>query len=70
MSQRQKPITSWDEVPVIFDPPFAGRLLGLDEATIRKYAGRGKLPAFKVGESWRFRREDIIAYSRGEWQPG
>ncbi len=27
--------------------------------TVRKMAGSGQLPAFKVGRSWRFQRSDI-----------
>jgi len=33
--------------------------LKLAEKTAYKLAAEGKLPGFKVGRSWRFRREDI-----------
>lgn len=33
--------------------------LKLAEKTAYKLAAEGKLPGFKVGGSWRFRREDI-----------
>lgn len=33
--------------------------LKLAEKTAYKLAAAGKLPGFKVGGSWRFRREDI-----------
>ncbi len=34
-------------------------LLKLSEKTIYRLAQRADLPGFKVGGSWRFRREDI-----------
>lgn len=36
-------------------------LLQLSEKTVYRLAQRGELPAFKVGGSWRFRRNDIDA---------
>lgn len=33
--------------------------LKVAEKTVYRLAGDGKLPAFKVGGSWRFRRVDI-----------
>lgn len=34
--------------------------LRLAEKTTYRYAAEGKIPGFKVGGAWRFRREDII----------
>jgi len=39
-------------------PEVAG-LLRLSEKTTYRLAAEGKLPGFKVGGSWRFRRIDI-----------
>jgi excisionase family DNA binding protein len=36
--------------------------LKLNEKTAYRLAGEGKLPGFKVGGSWRFKREDIEAW--------
>ena len=33
--------------------------LQVDEYTIYAWARKGKMPAFKVGRFWRFRKEDI-----------
>jgi excisionase family DNA binding protein len=33
--------------------------LKLNEKTAYRLAGEGKLPGFKVGGSWRFKRKDI-----------
>lgn len=35
--------------------------LKLAEKTAYRLAAQGKIPGFKVGGSWRFRREEIIA---------
>ena len=40
-------------------PPQAARYLGVKERTIYLWAQQGKLPAFKVGSVWRFRRSDL-----------
>jgi excisionase family DNA binding protein len=36
--------------------------LSVAERTVYRMAERGELPAFKVGDAWRFRREDIDAW--------
>jgi excisionase family DNA binding protein len=36
--------------------------LSVNERTVYRMAERGHLPAFKVGDAWRFRREDIDAW--------
>lgn len=36
--------------------------LKLTEKTAYRLAAEGKLPGFKVGGSWRFKREDILAW--------
>ena len=36
--------------------------LKLAEKTAYKLAAEGKLPGFKVGGSWRFKREDVLAW--------
>jgi excisionase family DNA binding protein len=36
--------------------------LKLAEKTAYKLAAEGKLPGFKVGGSWRFKRKDILAW--------
>ena len=33
--------------------------LKLSEATIYKLAANGEIPGFKIGDSWRFEREEI-----------
>ena len=36
--------------------------LKLNEKTAYRLAGEGKLPGFKIGGSWRFKREDLEAW--------
>lgn len=36
--------------------------LKLTEKTAYRLASEGKLPGFKVGGSWRFKREDIVVW--------
>jgi len=33
--------------------------LSVNQRTVYRMADRGELPAFKVGDAWRFRRHDI-----------
>lgn len=56
-------IYNWDDVPIVIDPPYAARLLGCSVQLIRKNCQSGKIPAFKIGDMWRIRKEDIIAYT-------
>lgn len=40
--------------------------LKLAEKTAYRYALEGKIPGFKVGGAWRFRRDEIERFTRGE----
>lgn len=55
-------ITSIDQLPVICDCAEAGLLLRVYPETVAKLARDGVLPGVKVGQSWRFRRDDLVAY--------
>lgn len=59
-------VYNWDDVPVIIDIPYAMMLLGCSRETIRRECQNGGLPAFKVGDMWRIRKEDLIAYTKGK----
>ena len=55
-----QPITSWDEVPVIFDIAIMCRLTGWSRETVKKKTQKGELPGFKVGGiEWRYRKDEI-----------
>jgi len=40
--------------------------LSVNERTVYRMAERGELPSFRVGGTWRFRREDIDAWIDGQ----
>lgn len=50
------------ELPVVCDCADAGLLLRVYPETVAKMARNGVLPGVKVGQSWRFRRDDLAAY--------
>lgn len=58
---REKLITDWDQVPELFDIPYAMRLYGINQVTMYSLCKSGELPAFKVGKLWRFRKSDVMA---------
>ncbi|HBD7214039.1 TPA: helix-turn-helix domain-containing protein [Legionella pneumophila] len=43
--------------------------LKINEKTAYKYAAEGKIPAFKVGGAWRFRRDEIEKFTKGQYVP-
>lgn len=56
-------ITSWNDVPVVLDLPFAAELLGLSVYQLKKESRSGNFPAFKIGEkSWRVSKDDLIGW--------
>ena len=52
-----------DEIITIKD---VAAYLKLNEKTAYRLVLDGKIPGFKVGGSWRFRREEIIEWTRGK----
>jgi excisionase family DNA binding protein len=47
----------------------AAALLRLTQDTIRRQAAAGQIPAHRLGtRGWRFYREELHQYLRGEWQ--
>lgn len=55
-------IRSIEELPVLCDCAEAGLLLRVYPETVAKMAKDGILPGVKIGQSWRFRRDDLVAY--------
>ncbi|WP_449074563.1 helix-turn-helix domain-containing protein [Ruminococcus sp.] len=52
-------ITNWDEVPVCIDIPYAARLLRFNTDYTSRLAAKGKIPARKVGNSWRIDKDEL-----------
>lgn len=45
-----------EAVPEIMTIHDCSLYLGISEDTVYKYAAQGKLPAFKLGNRWRFKK--------------
>ena len=48
--------------PALMSLPELARYLGMAERTIYLWAQSGKIPAFKLGATWRFSRSEIDAW--------
>ncbi len=46
----------------LMGPAEVAKYLGVSERTLYQWAQMGKVPAFKVGSVWRFRRHEIDAW--------
>lgn len=55
-------ITSWEQVPIVIDLPFACRILAKSYDRLKKLSQQGKFPAFKAGAEWRVTKDDLIKY--------
>ena len=58
-------IYNWDEIPIIVDPYYVSDLLKCSVDLIYKDCRKGRLKAFKVGDMWRIRKDNLIAYTQG-----
>jgi hypothetical protein len=64
--KKQQTITSWEQVPIVIDLPFAARILGQSIETLKKRSQRGELPgAFKAGRDWRVNKNALRNYVEG-----
>lgn len=48
----------------VWDCHDASRFLRLHAATVKRMAREGKLPAFRIGNRWRFRPSELDAWAR------
>ena len=51
-----------EQTPILLTVKQVAQILQWNPFTIIKKAEKGELPGFKLGRSWRFRQEDIIAW--------
>ncbi len=51
-----------DSAPALMSIPEVARYLNMSERTIYDWAQSGKIPVFKLGSTWRFRRSEIDAW--------
>lgn len=52
-------IKSWDDLELVVDSPRVAQLLGYTVDRVQRLAKEGKIPAFKVGGSWRFEKSAL-----------
>ena len=52
----------------ILDADDVAEMLRVHPRTVKRLAGQGVLPGFKVGGQWRFRREAIEEYVKRQEQ--
>ena len=54
----------------LIDVQDAARLLHLHPVTVREMAGRGEIPAMRIGRVWRFRASSLDAWidSQLQWE--
>jgi len=50
------------EQDVLLNVKQVAQYLQLKPSTIYSWAQQGKIPAFKIGRTWRFRRTDLEAW--------
>ena len=62
INKPRRVIHSIDELPVVCDCAEVGLLLRRNPETVAKMAKDGILKGAKQGQSWFFRREDVVAY--------
>ena len=53
-------VYDWSTVPVIIDPPYIGRILGMHPDTVARKIASGEFKGFRVGKFWRMRRSDLM----------
>lgn len=55
-------IHSIDELPALCDAAEAGLYLRLNPEVVARMARNGVLRGAKIGQSWRFRKADLLEY--------
>ena len=57
-------------VEPLIDAQSAARILKLHPVTVREMAGRGDIPAMRIGRVWRFRASSLDAWvdSQLQWE--
>lgn len=60
--QKVRPITNWDDYPILMDTVMVAQLLGCEETKVRKMAHNRVIPAYRIGKELRYDRDEIKAY--------
>lgn len=59
---KKRPPTVWERLPVVLDCEDIAILFGISVSQARRLAREGKIPAFPVGNRWRFEKSKIMAF--------
>lgn len=70
VNKPRRVITSVDELPVLCDCAEAGLLLRRNPEVVAKMARDGILKGAKQGQSWYFRRDDLVEYMNKLFEGG
>ena len=70
VNKPRRVITSVDELPVLCDCAEAGLLLRRNPEVVAKMARDGVLKGAKQGQSWYFRRDDLVEYMNKLFEGG
>ena len=62
INKPRRVIHSTDELPYICDAAEVGLLIRANPEHVNKLARDGILPGTKIGQSWRFRKDDVLSY--------
>ena len=65
MTRKKEFIYNWDEIPVVVDLAYVAAMFRVSRETVRKLLCDGEIKGFKVGEQWRIRKDDLMAYTMG-----
>lgn len=60
---KKRPVTTWEGLPPILDPPAVAMLLGIPIESVWKLAKKGKIPGFRVGKLWRFEKKALMKFA-------
>ena len=57
------------EYPEILTLQQAAAMLQISERTLQRLLKSGEIPGTQIGGQWRFDRDQLRAFVRGEWKP-
>ncbi len=55
-------VYDWDNIPLLMDSVLVARLFGCSEQKVRRMANENKIPAYRIGNEVRFKKEEIREY--------
>ncbi len=59
---KRRPPTTWASVPPVLNTEYVAMLFGLTVQSVRAMAKAGKIPATKVGATYRFDKGQLMKF--------